>query len=531
MTVRWRVLAFVSISLVFMVIMAGVMFLSLRLADEFVQRIEGLHARLEVIAELDGNANNYARAALSALVLNDDASRELDAARFQMRATLAALTRVTRAEIASLREMDRIQDQLPELENTRRIIEVFNAVDLSVSAAMALRREGRRQDGLDTFMDDANFRLTNELLVLIEAELDGERREIARELADIATVQRNMVIGAGLLAILALAAVSALGMAVYRSVVGPLSALKAGADALAHGELDHRTAIGGRDEFAALSRTFDDMAAALQEQQTRLLESGQQLSAMVDARTAQLSQANDRLQELDDRRSQFLADVSHQLRTPVTILRGEAEVALRGKPDTPQLQGALERIQGQAVELGQLLEGLINFARIESEGYPHEPQEALVAEIIADAAHEGRVLAEAREVSITERVEEEDLRVQADIRHLKQVLVIGLDNAIKHSPPGGAIAMETTREGGNVVIRIKDDGPGIVESDKDKVFERFFRARSEDDLHNQGLGIGLAIAREIVLRHRGGISLDNRPEGGAVLKIVLPLDDSAETLT
>src|SRR5690606_13113418 len=141
---------------------------------------------------------------------------------------------------------------------------------LSVSAAMALRREGRRQDGLDTFMADANFRLTNELLVLIDAELDGERREIARELADIATVQRNMVIGAGLLAILALAAVSALGTAVYRSVVGPLSALKAGADALAHGELDHRTAIGGRDEFAALSRTFDDMAAALQEQQTRL---------------------------------------------------------------------------------------------------------------------------------------------------------------------------------------------------------------------------------------------------------------------
>ena len=524
MTVRWRVLAFVSISLAFMVIMAGVMFLSLRLADQFVQRIEGLHGRLEVIAELDGNANNYARTALSTLILSEEAPHELDAVRFQMRATLAALTRVTRAEIASLREMDRIQDQLPAVENTRRIIEVFNAIELSVSAAMALRREGRRQDALDTFMDDANFRLTNELQVLIDAELDGEREEIARELADIAAVQRNMVIGAGVLAILALAAVSALGMAVYRSVVHPLNALKAGADALAHGQLDYRTGIGGHDEFSALSRTFDDMAAALQEQQTRLLESGQQLSAMVEARTTQLSQANERLQELDSRRSQFLADVSHQLRTPVTILRGEAEVALRGKPDVGQLQQALERVEGQAIELGQLLEGLINFARIESEGYPHEPEDAPIAEIIAEAAHEGRVLAEAREVSITEHAAQDDLRINADIRHLKQVLVIGLDNAIKHSPPGGTIAIETTHESDNVIIRIKDDGTGIAEGDRNQVFERFFRGRAEDDLHNQGLGIGLAIAREIVMRHRGSISLDNRPEGGAVLEIVLPLE-------
>ena len=107
------------------------------------------------------------------------------------------------------------------------------------------------------------------------------------------------------------------------------------------------------------------------------------------------------------------------------------------------------------------------------------------------------------------------------------MLLIGLDNAIKHSAPGSAVMVRTRCDGGNAVIEMLDEGPGLADDEKPKVFERFFRGRGERELHNRGIGIGLAIAREIVELHRGRISLDNRPEGGAVLTVTLPLKEPA----
>jgi signal transduction histidine kinase len=243
------------------------------------------------------------------------------------------------------------------------------------------------------------------------------------------------------------------------------------------------------------------------------------------SRDAAVDEGERRLSALEKRRAQFLADISHELRTPVTILRGEAEVGLRGSPGRDELRDTLERVQAQASELGDLLEDFIGYAREDSEEQEFKSAALRVGEIVAVAADEGAALAEPREVTIAIVLNDDGALVQGDQRRLKRVLLIGLDNAVKHSAPGGVVTIETHAAGREVVIRVLDDGSGVAEDERGRVFERFFRGRDERELQNRGIGIGLAIAREIVALHNGRISLDNRPEGGAVLTIALPRQD------
>ena len=251
--------------------------------------------------------------------------------------------------------------------------------------------------------------------------------------------------------------------------------------------------------------------------------SGERLEAEIDTRTAELRDANARLRAVDVRRTQFLADVSHELRTPLTVLRGEADVALRGQPGVDELRQSLERIRGQSVDMSGLLDDLIAFARTDAESQQHLPANVRLDEIVAAAAEEAQVLAEPREVSVITELGDTGAHVDADFRRLKQALMIGLDNAVKHSPPGSRITMGTRRAPATATVTIADQGPGIGEDDKPRVFERFYRGHGEGELENQGLGIGLAIAKDIVERHGGSIRLDNGEGGGAVLTIELPL--------
>jgi signal transduction histidine kinase len=314
-----------------------------------------------------------------------------------------------------------------------------------------------------------------------------------------------------------------LGILLYRSIVRPVRGLTDAVRAVTSGDLDLRIPAGGIDELAALGRAFNEMTLSIGKQRTELLSANAQLAVDIEARANQLRVANDSLRSTDARRTQLLADVSHELRTPLTILRGETDVALRGQRGEADLREALEHIQGQARDLTQLLEDLMAFARADAENHPHKTAVTRLDDIISAAAEESEVLAEPREVSIVVATNDGGCRIDADFRRLKQALIIGLDNAIKHSPPGSKITLETAVTGGKVTIRILDEGSGIAAEDQPHVFERFYRGRKEGELLNQGIGIGLAIAKEIVERHDGTIALDNRPEGGAALSIVWPL--------
>jgi len=252
--------------------------------------------------------------------------------------------------------------------------------------------------------------------------------------------------------------------------------------------------------------------------------SGEKLPGELQPLVAGVNQALDRLEQGFVRQRHFTETVAHELRTPLTILRGEADVALRGKQDAALQRQSLERIQGQAAELSHLLEDLLEFARSAAEDQPYEMADLQLDEVVASAVQEAQTLAAPREVTLRLQLGDQRRHLEADFRRLKQAMLIGLDNAIKHSPPGTTVTIATAIEGPHAKVSILDEGSGIDEADLPRVFERFYRGRDEDDTLMSGLGIGLAIAKDIVERHGGSISLSNQPEGGAALAILLPVE-------
>jgi two-component system OmpR family sensor kinase len=470
-TVRWRIVGLALASLLSIVAMAGVMAYGLWLADRFVQRIDAVHRRFEVIAELDGRANAYAKQVAGVLLLGRAEMPAVQRARIDMERTFARLSRATRDELTTLGGIAEVVPELEQLEDVRRMIELYHAIDASATRALAAARDGNSTEATQLYGRDVAFRLANELQPLIDRALAEERNEVAAELKQVQQTQGTILVVAGILALVSLAVLSLLGMLLYRAV----------------------------------------------------RRSGERLEAEIDTRTAELRDVNARLRAVDVRRTQFLADVSHELRTPLTVLRGEADVALRGQPGVDELRQSLERIRGQSVDMSGLLDDLIAFARTDAESQQHLPADVRLDEIVAAAAEEAQVLAEPREVSVITELGDAGAHVDADFRRLKQALMIGLDNAVKHSPPGSRITMGTRRAAATATVAIADQGPGIGDDDKPRVFERFYRGHGEGELENQGLGIGLAIAKDIVERHGGSIRLDNGESGGAVLTIELPL--------
>jgi two-component system OmpR family sensor kinase len=522
MTVRWRILILVSASLGFVALIIVTMTLAQRSTDHFVGRVQGLHARLAVAAALDTIANRYATQVARTLLVGDDQTAALEDTRASMYRTLAELLRVTRAEVNTLSGMKQIQGELPELVNSERLSDVFNAIDEAAKQAIALQRKGRTKEAVDLYARQVAFPLANELQPWIDHELEDERGEMTTESANIARVQFEVRVVFAVLTLLAAVCLALLGAYLYRSVTRPLDNFRRVIRAIAAGRFEHHVETAGNDEFSALSATFNDMADTLAEQRGSLTADRKRLSDEVETRTRELSGALAQLRTVDSRQAQILGEVSHQLRTPLTIIRGEADVALRGKHSPEDQHETLLRIQGQAQSLGQLLEDLISYARSDAQGHQLVAERISLEEVAAAAVQDCEILANAREVKIDSAFCKQACWVNGDFGRLKQALVIGLDNAVKHSPPGATICVETAREGGEVRISITDEGPGIAAEDLPHVFERFFRSHTEGELLDSGLGIGLSIAKDIVEQHAGSISLENRPKSGARFQIVLP---------
>lgn len=439
------------------------------------QRVAGVHERLVTLAAIDGTANQYGENVAMVLLLNRNGLDVLSNSRVAMERNFARLSQVTRDEIGALAGVGDVQGELPELDNTRRMTELYHAIDRSTARMLIQLRDGQQDQARELFNLEVAFRLSNELQPLIDSEMQGEQDEVVELEATAAAARQDLTFVAIAAGFAGFAGFLLIGTLAWRAV--------------------------GRDEAQA--------------------------AGIIAARTRSIQDAERRLGGLEMRRAQFLADISHELRTPVTILRGEAEVGLRGSPGAGELRDTLERVQGQASELGELLEDLITYARADSEDQEFRPAIVPLREIVATAAGDGASLAEPREVTIANTLDDDGALVDGDPRRLKRVLLIGIDNAVKHSAPGSTVSIRTRRDGANAVIEVLDEGPGLADDEKPKVFERFFRGRGERELHNRGIGIGLAIAREIVELHRGRISLDNRPEGGAILTVTLPVKDAA----
>ncbi|HKW33401.1 MAG TPA: ATP-binding protein [Candidatus Acidoferrum sp.] len=235
----------------------------------------------------------------------------------------------------------------------------------------------------------------------------------------------------------------------------------------------------------------------------------------------------DRLSESFDRQRRFMADASHELRTPVAILRGESEVALSQQARSPEeYRESLDVMHHEAERLTRIVEDLFTLTRADAGQYPLKPTDFYLDELVAECVHSARTLAQAKKISLTFEGAQES-PIHADESLVRRMLLNLLDNAIKYTPDFGRITVSCQGNGKEYAVNIADTGCGIPPELRPRIFERFFRAdkaRSHSENDGGGAGLGLAISRWIAEAHHGRLELSRCDSTGSTFSAYLPSD-------
>jgi signal transduction histidine kinase len=232
----------------------------------------------------------------------------------------------------------------------------------------------------------------------------------------------------------------------------------------------------------------------------------------------------DRLDQAFERQRRFIADASHELRTPVAILQGESEVALSRAGRSPEeYRESLGILQHEARRLARIVEDMFTLSRADAGQYPVAPRELYLDELAAECVQSVRTLAAAKSISVAVETDGE-LPAVADGALLSQLLLNLLDNAIKYTPEGGKITVRASSGPEGLEVAVADDGPGVPKELQARIFERFFRADPARTRANSGsgAGLGLAIAKWIAEVHRGSLELTRSDPTGSVFTFRLP---------
>lgn len=225
------------------------------------------------------------------------------------------------------------------------------------------------------------------------------------------------------------------------------------------------------------------------------------------------------------RQREFAADASHELRTPLTVVRSSLEL-LRRHPEAPvrEYSDVIDDVDAEVEHLTGLVEDLLLLARTDSGAVELEHLPLDLGDVVADGASSLVPSASQRDVHVS--VEPAPVIVVGDAARLRQLVVILVDNAIRHSPRGGTVRVTVGTDGTSGTFSVADEGPGIREEDRAHVFERFWRAPGAPA---GGSGLGLAIASWIVSGLGGGIDVTNEEGAGARFTVRMPLETSAAT--
>lgn len=293
---------------------------------------------------------------------------------------------------------------------------------------------------------------------------------------------------------LSLGAASLIGIAIglplsylaTRRSLAPLTRMAADASAVSHAAPGRRIAYAGpEDELGVLARS---------------------LNAMLDRLERSFA----------DQRS-FIADASHELRTPVAVIRGNAELILSGAASGHDAEESIQLIEAEAVRMSRLLDDMLALARVQGAGRPFQPLEVSI--LLAEAAARAKSLGE-RRIVVAGTCE---MWVEGDPDLLDRALVNLTRNAVAHTSPGGLIELGCARAANTVEMTVTDDGPGIPEADLERIFDRFYRPQGpRPSTDASGAGLGLAIARRLIEQHGGTLTAENVAPHGARFRIVLP---------
>ncbi len=319
------------------------------------------------------------------------------------------------------------------------------------------------------------------LLILDELLRDGTKLSFTASRASIDHAVTNLLLVELLVATAALALATLLVLQGTRTALRPLSAVIETATRIAHGDTQLRLEPSRTDtELGSLAQAFDQMVAALEK-------------AIEEARAS------------DAATRRFLADASHELRTPITALQASVETLLREQPERPERDRLEAAVARESERLGRLVDDLLGLARLEAHPTRTSVDLVKIARTLVEDAH-----TRAPRAAIMLSADN-DTTVNGDPDALERVLRNLIDNALAAIRPTGLIEVQLQRCNGCVQARIADDGPGVPEHQREHIFERFVRL----DSSKPGHGLGLAIARRIAQQHHGDLTCDPAPTGAS----------------
>jgi two-component system OmpR family sensor kinase len=284
------------------------------------------------------------------------------------------------------------------------------------------------------------------------------------------------------------------GQAVKRSL-RPLERIADTASAIGRGDLGRRVeSADPRTEIGRLGDALNDMLH------------------QIEAAFQQRLVAEERLRR-------FVADASHELRTPVATVRGYAELFHRGAAERPgDLRKAMARIESEAERMGLLVDELLLLARLD-QGRPLERAPVDLTELAFDAVSDARAVDPARAVTVDT---DGPLMVRGDSARLRQVLANLLANVRAHTPAGTPAVIRLGKRGEHAVLEVEDEGPGLSEQERERALERFFRADSARARGATGSGLGLSIVASVVAAHAGRVTIHQAQTTGLLVRIQLP---------
>lgn len=234
-----------------------------------------------------------------------------------------------------------------------------------------------------------------------------------------------------------------------------------------------------------------------------------------------LNQMLGRIESAFRRVTEFTADASHELRTPVALIRTTAELALRKPRNSDDYRQALDEVHAESVRTTELIENLLTLARADAGKAALERREINLVPIVREASAQGEKLAHAKSLDFHTELPDAPVRTIGDASALRRLLLIVIDNAVKYTQEG-EITVRLLSANGNPQIHVSDTGVGISEADVSRVFERFYRADKSRSRDSGGAGLGLSIAKWIAEAHHGAIEARSEQNRGATFVITLP---------
>ncbi|WP_078381131.1 sensor histidine kinase [Sutcliffiella halmapala] len=277
------------------------------------------------------------------------------------------------------------------------------------------------------------------------------------------------------------------GMKITNELVKPIKEMDLVAGKMAEGDFAKRVAVVGKDELSNLASSINTLSASLD--------------------------------EVEQKRREFLGNVSHELRTPISYLKGYSEAIVEGIVDHKKYA---EIIYKESDRMNRLVHDLLDLAELEGDTYPINQEPVIVSEVIHDVVERFELKLAEKQISIETELDEAII-VKGDRDRIDQVLTNLISNAIRYSLEQKEIRMTLKQQKDKAIFIIQDQGVGIPEKDLSHIFERFYRVNKARTRQDGGTGLGLSIVQQIVKKHEGEVKIESVESKGTTVTITLPI--------